>query len=108
MKKTILALSLFVSMGAGATAATGFDLLKGLHSDDPRSQLLAMGYIVGAFDASQEVLHCAPDMPPSKIVTFAEAVLVNSPESKLRQMPGDYFIVIPMADLYPCESNGKI
>lgn len=104
LKSILFSSTLILSSHVGAAIATGYDLANGLNSEDPARRYIAAGYIVGAFDSGQHVLHCAPNMLPSKLIEFVKSGLDSSSDENLRK-PGDFFINVPLSVVYPCKDS---
>ena len=104
MKKTMLALLTVVSFSAHAEFFTGNMLLNMLDSAKDSDRTMAMGYVAGAFDASQKAVHCTPSSVSLKqVVDMVRKRLYDVPEQ--RHFSGDIIIMTTMKSVFPCKSK---
>jgi Rap1a immunity proteins len=105
--KRFIAVVFVVPAIAHAEFWSGNDLYTRLTSSDPVSQMLALGYIVGAADATTNVSIC----PPRGIATTGQTkdivyqFLTAHPET--RHYSADSLVNFALKQIWPCADKGK-
>lgn len=93
-------LSLIISVPANAALLDAVTLRKALLGQDPVELSVAIGYVAGAFDASLNLVQCAPQFDPRSLVQMVLRAMEQEPDQM--GQPADYFIVVPLQRAFPC------
>jgi len=106
MKKIIASL-LFVPLTATANFETGNSLLSKINSSSYGDKFLALGYIMGVFDGSHNIFHCAPDgITAGQLNDLTKQVLEASPVS--RNVAADALLVYVFKQAWPCKKGSGV
>jgi len=103
MKKTLLASLLCFSVSANAAFLTGNNLYERMNGSEADRDF-ALGYVVGVFDATQNVHHCAGARVTSgQMRDLAKKFIEEMPS--VRDMPADLLVTAILAQTYPCQKK---
>ena len=103
MKKLIAGL-LFVPLTATAGFETGNTLLSKIKADNFIEKSVALGYIIGSFDAMSGAVHCAPDgITAGQLNDLIKMVLEASPAS--RNMDAPLLLAYTFKSAWPCKNR---
>lgn len=106
MKHIITALALAANIPAQAEFWTGNDLMERLTSERSFHQGMALGYVMGVFDAGLQVTHCPPaNVTAGQISDMVLKTLRDLPEH--RAMTADVIVNATLGLAWPCRSAGK-
>lgn len=104
MKKIIMTVLMTFSLSAHAEFFTGNMLLNMLDSAKDSERSMGMGYVAGAFDASQKAVHCSPsNVSLRQAVDMVRKRLVDAPED--RHYSADMIVMSVMKAAFPCKSK---
>lgn len=104
MKKLTIAVLMTCSMTAHAEFFTGNMLLNMIDSAKDSDRTMGMGYIAGAFDASQKAVHCSPSsVSLRQVVDMVRKRLTDAPED--RHYSADMIVMSVMKAAFPCKSK---
>jgi len=104
MRKYLMVL-LAVPMISHAAFMNGNTLLSRMNGDST-DRIVAIGYVMGVSDATEDILHCS-----GKSVTSGQSRdvvkkwLEQNPE--YRDMAANYLVIQALADAFPCPKKGK-
>lgn len=107
MKATIILAAALAATSASAEFITGNQLLDRMNSDLGYDRGVAAGYVMGAWDSSQGILHCAPaGITLGQIHDMVKQALINAPA--VRHNSADAFVVYAANKAWPCpkKNNG--
>ena len=105
-----LTIILLALVGAAFTAPahaefwTGAQLKAALASQDSVERVRGEGYLMGVFDGTRGVLHCAPDMPVEKVVDVVTRMLAKADEKTLADS-ADQVFVPSLVRNFPCRMD---
>ena len=100
IKKTILIVGLLCGI-AHAEFFTGNDLLTRMNSSDAYDRTLALGYVMGVFDAQRGADHCPPENVTSgQIRDMVKNHLEATPAT--RQFTADVQVRYVLNKAWPC------
>jgi hypothetical protein len=103
MKKLLAAL-LFVPLTATAGFETGNTLLTKIRSDHFMDKSLALGYIMGVFDAGMNASHCPPNgITAGQLNDLVKQVLEATPS--IRNMDADVLLIHTFKSAWPCKNR---
>jgi len=103
MKKLIASL-LFVPLTASAGFHTGNTLLSKIRADNYMDKSLALGYILGVFDAGLNSTHCAPNgVTAGQVNDLVKQVLEASPS--IRNLDADVLLIHTFKSTWPCKKG---
>ena len=106
MKRTLLAITMLVGSSAQAEFFDGNTLhqrLNGNHSE----QMMAMGYVVGVFDAHRSNLICptSTNITTGQVADIVRNYLDRYPQH--RHYTGDMLTTIALASVWPCKNQNQ-
>ena len=104
MKKLIVIAALMCGT-AHAEFWTGNELLSRINSNDPYERGTSLGYVMGAFDASQGVTHCPPPTVTAGQVRDMVTKTLND-GAAARHMSADSFVTYTLKAAWPCAKKG--
>lgn len=109
MRAVLLAVLLALSAPAQAEFLTGRGLLEALTADDERAIAGGIGYVLGVFDGTKGVLHCAPDPQMSQLVAAVIAVLqaADKADPAYLTRTADQMFVPFLMQRFPCNRGAK-
>ena len=103
MKKLLL-MALFCT-SAHAEFYSGNDLLGKINGDFG-DQMLALGYVMGVFDAYRSVEHCPPEnITAGQVRDMVRQHLVSSPS--VRHLTADLQVRYVLKNAWPCAKKGS-
>lgn len=103
MKKLILIGAMVCSV-ARAEFLTGNDLMRYAESDDRTDRGIALGYVLGAADASMGKSHCTPEnVSAGQVFQIVKSKLSDNP--KYRHYSADIFVAAALASTWPCKEG---
>jgi hypothetical protein len=107
MKKLIALLTLVLaSFAAKAEFYDGNKLLAKMNSSETLDQMLALGYVMGAADATNTLAHCPPgNVTAGQMVDIVKRALTVYPEQ--RHKTGDWFVIQALKLAFPCPERPK-
>lgn len=81
---------------------SGNDLLNHIQSSEPLERTWALGYVMGAFDASKNVLHCSnvDGITAGQVRDIVKNYLVSNPQ--YRHMAADLIVGVSIGTVWPC------
>lgn len=106
MKKLLIAL--LFPIAAHAEFYTGNILLDKLQSHNTIDKAVALGYVMGVFDANQGATHCAGnrDITAGQIQDMARAYLENNPSNRNRT--ADILLGELFKKAWPCTGRNGV
>lgn len=106
MKKLIFIITLLCGT-AHAEFYTGNDLYSRLTSDNHLERMAGLGFIIGVFDASQRIDHCAPDnITAGQVRDMVRQHMDSTPS--LRHYAADVQVRFVLSRAWPCpKKNGS-
>lgn len=106
MKKILCVLLTVASFGVQAEFFTGNMLMNMLDSAKDNERMMGMGYVAGAFDASQKAVHCAPsNVSLRQVVDMVKKQLVDAPEN--RHYSADAIVMSVLKVAFPCKGKSN-
>jgi hypothetical protein len=103
--KKLLAVALFAPAVASAGFMTGNDLLSRMNGDNI-SQIQAIGYVQGVYDAYSNFVFCPPNgVSAGQVNDMIKNYITNTPAT--RNKSADILIGAALKGVWPCEDKGK-
>jgi hypothetical protein len=104
MKKLLIA-ALLIPAIANAGFITGNTLLEKMTSPEAAEKAFALGYVVGAFDAFDELAHCnAPaSVTAGQARDIVKKYIENNPA--IRNKSADFLIMTALGQIWPCSKK---
>jgi hypothetical protein len=105
MKKYLLTLLTAVSLSAHADFLTGNKLYTQL-TGDATDQAIALGYVLGVSDATQNTWHCAPSgVSARQVRDVVQTTLEKLPQ--LRHHSASELVAVTLGGAWPCPQSKK-
>ena len=106
--RKLLATVLFVPCIAHAEFFSGNLLLSRMNSTETVDRVIALGYVMGVFDALAGAIHCAPAGPEitsGQIRDMVKAWIEQNPGQRHRM--ADRIIGDVLKQAWPCANSGR-
>lgn len=101
MKRLCIAAVAAVCLNAHAEFYNGNDLLSKMQSTETIERGLALGYVMGVFDATRSIAHCPPDgITAGQVRDMVRQYLEANPGS--RHIVADVQVVHVLKQAWPC------
>lgn len=107
MKLKIAAVTLFFPVSVMAEFLDGNQLLARMNGT-ALDQAVATGYVMGVFDAHQNVSHCAPDRITNIDLTKAMKIYLEHSSTRNMLASADMLLSAAFEAMWPCNSKSRI
>ena len=106
MKATLILAAALAATSASAEFLTGNELLERINAEASYDRGIALGYIMGAFDAGQGTTHCAPaNVTAGQVRDMVKNVLTSAPAA--RHHSADSFVSYALMEAWPCKKRER-
>lgn len=102
--KHIITMAALLCGTAQAEFFTGNELLRRMNSEAAYERGTALGYVIGAHDATRSVVHCSPDAASAgQVRDMVRAHLESNPD--VRHLAADQHVTYVLKKAWPCAAN---
>ncbi len=101
MKRLCAAVLAATCLSAQAEFFNGNDLLGKMQSSDLTDRMVALGYVMGVFDATRSIAHCPPDsITAGQVRDMVRQYMEGNPST--RHIVADVLVVGTLKQSWPC------